>query len=297
MKEIKLFEAHDSYVLGLVFTNDSRRLVSSSMDNLIKIWSVPGWEAVNTFQGHTNSVNGFVISPDEKILASGSSDNTVKIWSFPDGKLLNNLQDRKKVVSCLQISADGKQIAAGSYGGRAAVWTIDGEAVTAFKASKKNLSSVAFSPDGSMLATAGLGDDVRLWQLPSGNALNSLQGHQTAVWNLKFVEQGNILVSLGYEGIIRFWDTQTWQTTRKMNSPLKNLRSLEFSPDEKRFAISVESKVLIYEYENLSLISELPVSTKVINGLAFSPDGSWLALGAADKKIRIWELPLYPRIQ
>jgi len=35
---------------------------------------------------------------------------------------------------------------------------------------------------------------------------------------------------------------------------------------------------------------ELPVSTKVINGVAFSPDGRWLAIGAADKKISIWEL-------
>ncbi|MFQ5433753.1 MAG: WD40 repeat domain-containing protein [Anaerolineae bacterium] len=28
----------------------------------------------------------------------------------------------------------------------------------------------------------------------------------------------------------------------------------------------------------------------LVVGMAFSPDGKWLALGAADKKIRIWEL-------
>jgi len=38
------------------------------------------------------------------------------------------------------------------------------------------------------------------------------------------------------------------------------------------------------------LQAELPVGTKVVSAMAFSPDGRLLALGAADRKIRVWAL-------
>jgi WD40 repeat protein len=41
MQEPTIFKAHSSYVLGLLFTHDSRTLVSSGMDNVVKLWSVP----------------------------------------------------------------------------------------------------------------------------------------------------------------------------------------------------------------------------------------------------------------
>ena len=39
-----------------------------------------------------------------------------------------------------------------------------------------------------------------------------------------------------------------------------------------------------------ALQAELPVSTHVVYGSAFSPDGRWLAAGAADGKIRVWAI-------
>ena len=145
MKESTVFEAHSSYVLGLLFTLDSATLVSAGMDNVVRLWSVPDWKLVGTFEGHANSVNSLALSPDERVLVTGSSDFTVKLWAFPDGQLLHTLQDRKKVVSAAGVSANGKWVGAGSYGGRAMVWTLEGDPVVGIKASQKNLSSVAFS--------------------------------------------------------------------------------------------------------------------------------------------------------
>ena len=76
MRETALFEAHSSHVLALLFTRDSRLLVSAGMDNLVRLWSVPGWRLVSTFEGHANSVNSISLAPDEKVLASGSTDTT-----------------------------------------------------------------------------------------------------------------------------------------------------------------------------------------------------------------------------
>jgi len=290
MQESTVFHAHNSYIIDLLFTHNSHTLVSCGMDNVVKLWSLPNWEHLGSFEGHTKSVNSLSLSPDGKTLATGSSDQTVKLWSFPGGEIHHTLQDRKKVVASVQISADGKWIAAGSYCGRAAVWSLSGQELVAIKASSNNLSSVAFSPDSRMLATSGLGDDIKLWELPSGQPIGTLNGHKTAVGSLTYVHNGSTLVSLDYEGTLIFWNMTNWQEKHRLNPGVPGIRSLAFSADETTIAISMEGIVQIWSARDLSLQAELPVSTKVINGIAFSPDGRWLAIGAADKKIRIWEL-------
>ncbi len=162
MEEVTVFEAHESYVLNLLFTRDNRTLISSGMDNVMKLWSVPDWAPVHIFQGHENSVNSISLAPDEKTLASGSTDATVRLWSFPDGELLDTLQDRKKTVAGVQISPDGQWVGAASYGGRVAIWTLSGEVVAGIKVSQKNVTSLdpgtegvrgfAFAPDDKTLA-------------------------------------------------------------------------------------------------------------------------------------------------
>ena len=290
MREQAVFEAHSSYVLGLLFTADGQTLVSAGMDNLVKLWSVPDWRLRKTFAGHDNSVNSIAMSPDQRTLATGSSDRTVKLWTFPDGNALQSLLDRKRVVSAVRFSPDGRWVAAGSYGGRVKVWTLSGEDVLGIRASEKNLSSIAFSLDGATLATCGLGGEIALWSFPSGDRIGTLSGHEIAAGSLALIEEGRTLVSMGYEQTIRFWDTATWQQTRKLEVKGKGTRGMAFSPDEQIMAISMESKVELRSVAGGALQAEIPIGTKVVNGTAFSPDGTQLAVGAADKKIRVWEI-------
>jgi WD40 repeat protein len=286
----EVFQAHDNYVLGLRFTASGHRLVSAGMDNVVKVWSVPDWELEAVFAGHANSVNSISLSPDEQVLATGSTDATVRLWSFPAGEVLHTLQDRKKTVAAVQVSPDGQWVVAGSYGGRVALWTLAGELVLGLKASQKNLSSVAISPDAKTLATAGLGDEIGLWSLPDGKPLGTLAGHQTAIGSLTFLDEGRSLASLGYEQTIRFWDTATWQEVRAVRSDTPGVRGMVFAPGEATVALSLEGKVQLWSVPEWALQVELPVGTKVVSAMAFSADGRWLAVGAADRKIRVWQL-------
>ena len=178
----------------------------------------------------------------------------------------------------------------GSYGGRVMVWTLSGEEVVGFKANAKNLSSIAFSPDGKTLAAVGLGGDISLWALPAGEKIGVLSGHEVAAWSLAFVHAGRFLVSFGYEGTIKFWDTESWEEARTLRPQAPGVRGLAFSLDEALIALSMEGKAQLWSVEEWALQAELPVSTKSVSSVAFAPDGRWLAVGAADKKIRVWAL-------
>jgi WD40 repeat protein len=110
------------------------------------------------------------------------------------------------------------------------------------------------------------------------------------VGSLRFIHEGRTLVSLGYEGSIKFWDTESWAEARTVDPKAPGLRGLIFSPDERTVALSMESKVQLWSLEPWRLEAELPISTKVVSGMAFAPAGRWLAIGGADKKIRMWQL-------
>jgi WD40 repeat protein len=50
----------------------------------------------------------------------------------------------------------------------------------------------------------------------------------------------------------------------------------------------MEGKVQVRSIAEWTLQAELMVGTKAVNGMAFSADGKMLAVGAADRKIRVW---------
>ena len=290
VKKITSFLAHSSYVLDLQFTNDGGTLVSSGMDNVVNLWSTADWTAVATLRGHKNSVNSISLSPDERTLATASTDHTVKLWSFPAGHVQHSLSDRKKTVAAVQISPDGAWVGSAAYGGRASIWTLDGEPVVGIKASKKNVTSLAFSANTETLAVSGLGDDITLWSLPEGGLIGTLTGHQTAVGSLSVVKSGEWLASLGYEGVVKLWDTRRWELVHSLDPAAAAVRGFCFSADTKILAVSAESKVQLWSVDGWILEDEIPVSTKVVGALAFSPDNKMLAIGGADKKIRIWQI-------
>ena len=77
MSDPIIFQAHDNYVLGLAFSNDSQLMVSVGMDKMANLWSTSDWQLIRSFKGHANSVNSLALTPDQMHLVTGSSDNTL----------------------------------------------------------------------------------------------------------------------------------------------------------------------------------------------------------------------------
>jgi WD40 repeat protein len=126
------------------------------------------------------------------------------------------------------------------------IWSIIGEPVIGIKVRKKNLSSLAFSPDGRILATSGLGDNIQLWSLPQGKLINTLRGHQIAVWSLTFIDEGRLLVSFGYEQVIKVWDVASGQEVRSIELENGTARGFTFTPDQRKFALLQEGRAELW---------------------------------------------------
>ena len=92
-RELLTFRGHSSYVHGVAFSPDSKRVASSSTSGPVKIWDPQTGQEQLTLKGHTKVVWRVAFSPDGKRLASASVDKTAVIWDTSTGARLRLLLD------------------------------------------------------------------------------------------------------------------------------------------------------------------------------------------------------------
>jgi WD40 repeat protein/tetratricopeptide (TPR) repeat protein len=150
--------------------------------------------------------------------------------------------------------------------------------------------SVAVSPDGRLLAVGCWDPDaitaraafapvsVHLISLPDGRGRMVLNGHNLAVCDVAFRPDGRRLATLGYDGTMRVWDTETGRPIRTLSletRPGQFDPGLSWSPDGRWLAGAAAGVARIWDPETGREPTRIDES---VNSVAWSPDGSRIAL-------------------
>jgi WD40 repeat protein len=276
------------------------------------------WLPLRTLEWQPGGVTAVAFSPDGQILALGSPDGNVRLWRVSDGSLAGTLAGHADAVSSVAFSPDGQTLASGSWDNSVRLWRVaDGSLLLTRELSPPrdaeyqgwlgNVNSVAFSPDGQTLA-AGLNDEtVRLWRLPDGSPLRTLevspQGDDSwrgCVNSVAFSPDGQTLASGSNDGTAILWRVadgvllHTMPDVEGSWAPTGSVKSVAFSPDGQTLASgSDDGAVRLWRTSDGSLARTLkrerdPVSQ--VNAVAFSPDGQTLASGSTEVTVRLWQV-------
>lgn len=76
-------------------------LITSSLDNTIKLWDIKTGKCIRTQFGHIDSV--WSISSDTFRIISGAHDRLIKVWDLQSGKCLHTFANNSS-VSCVDLS-------------------------------------------------------------------------------------------------------------------------------------------------------------------------------------------------
>ena len=68
------------------------------------------------------------------------------------------------------------------------------------------MSSVSFSPDGTKVASGFDDKTVKLWDVTSGECLQTLEGHSDSVRSVSFSPDGTKVASGSFDDTVKLWD-------------------------------------------------------------------------------------------
>ena len=281
---------NDAYRLCLEFSADGQWLATGGMDPKLRLWHAADWTCHRELDAHEKSVNVMALNAANSRLVTGSSDCQVRIWSFPALACLHTLQDRKKTVSALAMAHRHAWFAIGSYGGRVAIWDMDGHPLGAFRASDRNVACVAFAPDDALLAVGGIGGELTLWSVPDGTAAGRLRAHETAVSFCRFLPPSTQALTLGYDGMLKLWDSGSWNVMRSVRLDRERITGFQLHAESHRAAVLTKGRVRIFDVQAWRYTDDVAVDSNVLPSAAFAPDGKTLAVGSANRALRILTL-------
>jgi WD40 repeat protein len=141
---------------------------------------------------------------------------------------------------------------------------------------------VAFSQDGALLVSASADKTVKLWNASSGHGMRTLKGHTDDVYRVAFSPDGARLASASTDNTVRIWDAASGQELRTLQGHRIMVEDLAFSPDGTRLASSGTDPIEDDTVRIWDSASGRELRTIKGYRVAFSPDGTRLAIACAE---------------
>ncbi len=243
------YKIHSGAVKVIVFTPDSKKIISAGDDGIINIID-PADGRPEKYLRHGSPVTAGAIGPGSRFFASAGMDDTLKIWDIRTGRLMKSIKEKPENIRSLSFSAGGNFLAAGGEKGAVIYRMKDYKKVETLK-SPERAAVVDFSGGGRRFLTA-FEDFVSVRNLKDPGAVSRFFKNDT--------------ISFGEEEVF------------KQGMPVY---SALFSRDGYYFAITGgKSFTSLWRSEDgLLLWTAMPSSADVWDAV-FSPDSNFILLAA-----------------
>jgi WD40 repeat protein len=298
-REIAIWTAHSSWVLGLTFSPNGAVLATGGADQLIRLWELPrmisGEMSTNppvrleTLRGHGDQVWALSFTKDGQFLVSGSEDGTARFWHA------NSVLSQKEFTNWLGgfwLSHDGQTIEAVDSTGQLKVWNVvSGEPISSVRlpTQLEAITSQAISRDRRILVRATT-EALSLWELPTVSSLGTLPVRHPTIRHLVFSANGLRLLTGNDKELAEVWDLASH---RELDCFTGYAESGSISPDGKYVAIALRDlkKMRLRDVSAQRDAALLEGYRRDMDVSEFSPDGHLLATGGSDHLIRLWRVP------
>jgi hypothetical protein len=225
---ITRLEGHAGAVADIQFSRDGQTLVVAAGENGLSgeatLWNTATWTRRQVLTGHRDALYAATLSPQGTLLATASYDREIRTWSVADGNV-----------------AEGAEVGPPQL---LKVLTGHNDAVY----------SLAFHPAGALLASASGDRTVKLWDLATGQRLETFAQPSKEQYSVAISPNGKYVAAGGVDMRVRIWEIT--QDGKEGTNPLLYARFAHEGP---------------------------------ILKVLFSPDGSLLVSTAEDRRIKFWE--------
>ncbi len=156
------------------------------------------------------------------------------------------------------------------------------------------MNGIVWNPQGNRLASCsgerGKGE-LYVWNVESGEREQDIVGFPGVVYAVAWDATGNLLISGGSDGILRWWDMQSGTCVKERETHQAMIHALRISPDGHKLASCGDNGAImiwdLHSFEHLQTLRyDRPyerLNITGIKGLTEAQKGTLQALGAIEK--------------
>ena len=294
-KKIAELRGHTEPVQRARFSADGRFVLTVSEDLTARVWDTEDWRSTLVLRGHTGMLFAGSFSADGTSVVTGGADRTVRIWDTTVDELQKKFRGHNEALTTAEFSPDGRLVLTSGRDRTARVWDVSTGRSTELAGHKDRIYTASFNRDGTMIVTASKDTTARIWEAKSGHYLVELRGRGGPLLDAEFSPDDDLVVTGSQDRSARIWETRTGRLVAELKHA-DEVRSAKFSPDGKFVATIGGFSVLLWDAHSYRKTAELTFPERLIptveggaNAVAFSPDGSRIAVGTQVGRVGLWD--------
>lgn len=287
---MKTVGKHNDEVLGVFVNEQNSKVATCSLDESIKLWSIPDGKEICTMTGHLGAVNNLSFSGNDKLLASGSSDLTVRIWDVDECKQVSIFKGHTDQVIGVYFSQDDSStyIASTSFDKTVKLWDRRlGSEIKTLRGHTEQTNNVAYSYDGTQIASCSDDKTIKIWStdLTTKSPLMTLIGHEAPVLTVLYSFDGKLLASSDKLGYIKIWSMPDGTLLKTIKAHNELIQDISFTEDNTLVSASPDKKVKLWNVASGENLFSMDIDSEVWS-VDIVSDGSIIIIGCADGTVR-----------
>lgn len=251
-------------------------------------------------------ITAVAYSPDGALMAV-SGYHEILLHKVEEGKpvqLLARLPGHAMRIHGLAFSQDGKTLVATggdpAQAGIVQVWDVSSRKLR----TEENLATdtffgVSLSPDSTRAAFGGADKSIRIYDIAAGKQIRKADNHEDWVFAVIFGVDGKRLVSVSRDRAAKLSDANSGSFKENVNLLRDTLVALARHPKRDWVLIGGQDRIpYLYRMDrpramriadDSTLIRQFAKQDAPISAVAFSPDGSKIAVGAEVGDVRVYD--------
>ncbi|KAJ7979796.1 pre-mRNA-processing factor 19-like [Quillaja saponaria] len=165
------------------------------------------------------------------------------------------------------------------------------------KTSKPGIISMDILYSKDIIATGGVDTNAVLFDRPSGQIVSTLSGHSKKVTSVKFVAQGDLLLTGSSDKTVRLWqgsEDGSYNCRHILKDHTAEVQAVTVHATNNYFVTaSLDNTWCFYELASglcLTKVTDAAGSFEGYTSAAFHPDGLILGTGTSEGLVKIWDV-------